>query len=56
MSLAVTDRMVDDRATQPAPRVRQQARDAVAVMAFSAATSLALATALLLLTHVPGLG
>ncbi|MFC6285599.1 hypothetical protein ACFP3Q_00735 [Nocardioides sp. GCM10027113] len=33
-------------------RVRHQARDAVAVMAFSAATSVGLATALLLLTSL----
>ena len=50
MSTALADR-------KPAPqRVRQQARDAVAVMAFSAATSVALATVLLLLTNVPDLG
>jgi hypothetical protein len=50
MSLALTDR-------EPAPRrVRQQARDAVALMAFSAATSLVLATVLLVLTNVPDLG
>ena len=34
------------------PRVRHQARDAVAVMAFSAVTSAALATALVVLTHL----
>ena len=34
------------------PRVRDQARDAVTVMAFSAATSAALATALVLLSHL----
>ena len=33
-------------------RVRHQAREAVALMAFSALTSLALATALLLLTSL----
>jgi hypothetical protein len=50
MSFALTDR-------DPAPRrVRQQARDAVAVMAFSAVTSVALATVLLLLANVPDLG
>jgi hypothetical protein len=49
MSLALTDR--------PAPRrVRQQARDAVALMAFSAATSVALAIVLLILANVPDLG
>jgi hypothetical protein len=39
-------------ATEPPPvrRVRDQARDAVALMAFSAATSVALAAALLLAT------
>ena len=34
------------------PRVRHQARDVVAVMAFSAATSVSLASALLVLTHL----
>jgi hypothetical protein len=54
MSIAVTDGPVG---TEPsAPRVRQQARDALALMAFSAATSVGLATVLLLLTHVPGRG
>lgn len=38
-----------DRSPQ---RVRHQARDAVAVMVFSAATSLGLATALLILSHL----
>jgi hypothetical protein len=33
-------------------RVRHQARDAVAVMAFSATASVALATAVLLLSHL----
>ena len=33
-------------------RVRHQAREAVAVMAFSAATSVGLATALLFLAHL----
>jgi hypothetical protein len=38
-------------------RVRHQAREAVAVMVFSAATSLGLASAFLLLPHLqPGLG
>jgi hypothetical protein len=37
----------------PAPRrVREQAREAAALMAFSALTSVALATALLVLTHL----
>ena len=37
----------------PAPRrVREQARDAATLMAFSALTSLALATALLLVSHL----
>jgi hypothetical protein len=35
----------------PARRVRQQAREAVALMAFSAATSMSLAGVLLLLAH-----
>jgi hypothetical protein len=39
------------RALQPR-RVRHQARDAVALMAFSATTSTALAAGLLLLAHV----
>jgi len=34
-------------------RVRHQARDVVALMAFSATTSTALAAGLLLLTHLP---
>ena len=39
--------------TPPAPRrVRDQAREAFAVMAFSAVTSVALATALLVITHL----
>jgi hypothetical protein len=39
--------------TPPAPRrVRDQAREVLAVMAFSALTSLALATALLVITHL----
>jgi hypothetical protein len=37
----------------PAPRrVREQARDAATLMAFSALTSLALATALLVVSHL----
>lgn len=36
------------------PRVRQQAREAAALMGFSAATSLVLATAFLLLTRLGG--
>ena len=35
----------------PSVRVRHQAREAVALMAFSAATSVALAGALVLLAH-----
>ena len=35
----------------PARRVRHQAREAAALMAFSAATSVGIATALLLLAH-----
>ena len=39
--------------TPPAPRrVRDQAREAMAVMAFSAFTSIAVATALLVITHL----
>ena len=37
-------------------RVRHQAREAVAVMAFSAVMSLALAAALLILSNLPQLG
>lgn len=35
-----------------APRVREQAREAVTLMAFSAFTSIALATALLVVSHL----
>lgn len=43
--------------THPAPRrVRHQAREAVAVMAFSAVTSVCIAAALLLVTNFPPLG
>ena len=39
--------------TPPAPRrVREQAREAAALMAFSAFTSIAVATALLIVTHL----
>jgi hypothetical protein len=39
--------------TPPAPRrVREQAREAAVLMAFSACTSVALATALLVLAHL----
>ena len=39
--------------TPPAPRrVREQAREAAVLMAFSAATSMALATTLLVITHL----
>jgi hypothetical protein len=39
--------------TPPAPRrVREQAREAAALMAFSAVTSVALAAALLVVTHL----
>ena len=54
MSIALTDQVTDREA--PSRRVRHQARDAVAVMAFSALTSVALATVLVLLAHVPDLG
>lgn len=37
----------------PPRRVRHQAREAMAVMAFSAVTSLCLAVALLVLTNLP---
>jgi len=40
------------QAPAPPRRVREQAREAVALMAFSALTSAALATALLVLTHL----
>jgi hypothetical protein len=39
---------------QPARRVRHQVRDGVAVIAFSATASTALAVALLLLTQLAG--
>ena len=42
-------------ATEPPPaprRVREQAREAVVLMAFSLGTSLALATALLVINHL----
>ena len=46
--------LIDGR---PAPRrVRHQARDAVTLMAFSAVTSVGLAAALLVLSHLPRLG
>jgi hypothetical protein len=38
-----------DEAVRPAPRVRQQARDAATLMAFSAAVSLGVAVCFLLL-------
>lgn len=41
---------------EPPRRVRTQAREAVTLMAFSAATSVALASALLLLTHFSARG
>ena len=42
---------------QPAARrVRHQAREALAVMVFSAATSIGLASALLLITHLSARG
>ena len=40
----------------PPRRVRTQAREAVTLMAFSAATSVGLASALLLLTHLSARG
>jgi hypothetical protein len=46
-------------ATQPPPaprRVREQAREAMALMAFSAFTSISLAVGLLLLTHLGSRG
>jgi hypothetical protein len=48
MSTAVRGQSVAGRP----PRVRDQARDAVTVMAFSAATSAALTVALLLLSYL----
>lgn len=48
---------IDGDAGRAGPRrVRHQAREAVVLMAFSAATSVALAAALLLLTNLPPLG
>ena len=40
----------------PPPRVRDQAREAAALIAFSAATACGLALALLLLTHLGSQG
>ncbi|WP_300401798.1 hypothetical protein [uncultured Nocardioides sp.] len=52
--------MSSTHAPSPAPtaerRVRHQARDAAALMAFSLATSVGAATGLALLTGLPGLG
>ncbi|MXG90830.1 hypothetical protein [Nocardioides flavescens] len=48
-----------DTATQPPPaprRVREQAREAVAVMAFSAFTSVAFAIGLVVVTHLGSRG
>jgi hypothetical protein len=42
--------------TPPAPRVRHQARDAVAVMAFSAGASCAVAAVFLLLAQLSPAG
>ena len=42
------------RATAPARRVRHQVRDGLAVIAFSAAASTAVALALFVLDHVAG--
>jgi hypothetical protein len=43
--------------TPPAPRrVREQAREVIAVMAFSAFTSVALATALVVISHLGSQG
>jgi hypothetical protein len=45
--------MLSTTATEPPERrVRHQAREAVALMAFSALTSLTLAAALLVVTHL----
>jgi len=41
---------------EPPRRVRHQAREAVSLMAFSAATSVGLATTFLLLTHFSARG
>lgn len=54
ISTAVT-RDVAARPTRPQvqpPRVRDQARDAVSVMAFSATTSIVVTAALVLLAHL----
>jgi hypothetical protein len=59
MSTTAIDRQVVQvvQTGHPGPRrVRQQAREAVTLMAFSAVTSVALAAVLLLLTNVPQLG
>ncbi|WP_310530123.1 hypothetical protein [Nocardioides sp.] len=51
MSSTAVTRSPSGMATRP-PRVREQARDAMAVMVFSAATSAGLTVALFVLTHV----
>ena len=56
MSLTPTAPPVAGPSRRPAAqprRVRHQARDVVALMAFSATTSTALAAGLLLLAHLP---
>lgn len=50
--MSITPITAPPTGTPPALRVRQQAREAVAVMAFSAAASVGMATCLLLLTSL----
>ena len=53
----VSGRSVTDASVPGRPRrVREQARDVVALMAFSAASSVGVAAAFVLLTHLVGAG
>ena len=54
MSVAVTNHPPESRSPVVRRRVRQEARDALAVFAFSAAASLALALAILLIVTLVG--
>ena len=57
MSLTSTAAPLVGPGTEPAPRrVREQARDAVALMAFSATASVGVAAGFLLLTQLAGAG
>ena len=54
MSVAVTNQPPDSRSVRRPRRVRQEARDALAVFAFSAAASSALALAITLVVTLVG--